>query len=169
MIKMYLGGSFMSLFQILATINDLCSDALIKAVVGTVKNVLDIISIAVPIVLIILCTIDMFKAFTNGDEKERSKAWKGAIKRLVFAVIVFIVPWLVKVGFSLMGRLVDVGNDPDVKGFSTFLACWNYANPVGNNDDNKDEADLVCCKVGQGTYKEVNSCSTTIVDSSFCD
>lgn len=156
----------MNLFQVLVEIKDLCNDALIQAVVGTVKNVLNIISIAVPIVLIVLCTIDMFKAFTNGDDKERSKAWKGAIKRLVFAVIVFIIPWLVKLGFSLIGSLVDTNGDADVKGFETFLVCWNYENPIGSNNSGGSgmPEGKVCCFTGTND----GTPSYSVVDAASC-
>lgn len=126
----------MNLFQNLVSIDELCSDALIQAVVGTVNNALTLIQVAVPIVLIVFCTIDMFKAFTNGDEKERAKAWKGAIKRIIFAVIVFIVPWLVKLSLSLLGRLVDTTGS-NINGFETFLACWN--NNVDSDQPSEDK------------------------------
>lgn len=163
----------MNLFQNLVSIDELCSDALIQAVVGTVNNALTLIQVAVPIVLIVFCTIDMFKAFTNGDEKERAKAWKGAIKRIIFAVIVFIVPWLVKLSLSLLGRLVDTGSD--VNGFETFLACWN--NNVDTNDNTKElPAGKVCCYVGKSndgtlTYSVVESGScgnTNVVNKVNC-
>lgn len=131
----------MNLFQNLVSIDELCSDTLIQAVVGTVNNALTLIQIAVPIVLIVFCTIDMFKAFTNGDEKERSKAWKGAVKRIIFAVIVFIVPWLVKLGLSLLGKLVDTNGE--VNGFETFVACWD--NNVNSDKPTEEKSVIGYC------------------------
>ena len=114
----------MNLFQILANVDDLCSDTLIQAVICTVKNILTIIQIAIPVILIVLCTIDMFKAFTSGDEKETKKAWQGVIKRLVFAAIALIIPWLIKLGFSLIGRIIASNETTALNNFETFFACW---------------------------------------------
>ena len=156
----------MNLFQNLAvSIDELCSDSLIQAVVGTVNNALTLIQVAVPIVLIVFCTVDMFKAFTNGDDKERAKAWKGAIKRIIFAVIVFIVPWLVRLSLSLLSRLVDTNGQ--VSGFETFLTCWDAAGKKNNNNENKEEK--LCCKVGTGTYRFVEECDEDkISDAENC-
>ena len=92
----------MNLFQILAT--DMCNNTLVSTVIGAVKTIFTIIQIAIPIVLIVYCTIDMFKAITSGDEKKTKEAWKTAGRRLIYAIIAFLIPWLVSLVFSKLTK-----------------------------------------------------------------
>ena len=80
-----------------------------------VKLVLRILQIAVPIGLILFGTIDMAKAVIAGDEKKMKEAQKPFIKRIVSAVIVFLIPYIVSVVVGL------VTSNGDYKG------CWDAA------------------------------------------
>ena len=52
---------------------NLCTDDVL-VLIGAVKVVFTIIQIAIPGVLIVLGTIDMFKAMASGDEKKTKEA-----------------------------------------------------------------------------------------------
>ena len=79
-----------------------------------VKLVLRILQIAVPIGLILFGTIDMAKAVIAGDEKKMKEAQKPFIKRIIAAVIVFLIPIIVNMVLSF----VTTGN-------SDWIDCWN--------------------------------------------
>lgn len=123
----------MNLFQILAT--DMCNNTLVSTVIGVVKTVFTIIQIAIPIVLIVYCTIDMFKAITSGDEKKTKEAWKTAGRRLIYAIIAFLIPWLVSLVFSFAGSIInDTEAQGELSNFQTFFACWrNNSGTKGSN------------------------------------
>lgn len=89
---------------------DTCDD--LKAVVAIVSFILKIIQWVVPIILIILGTFDLVKAVTAGKEDEIKKGQQVLIKRVIAAVIVFLVPLLVSI---LMGM---IGN-------KSWKSCWN--------------------------------------------
>ncbi len=114
----------MNLVQTLVDINDLCAeDTLIMLVVSIVKAVFTIIQFGVPAVLIILCAIDMFKAMTNGDEKEVSKAKKNSIRRLIYALIIFLIVPLLKIIMNTVNSIVKI--DEGTTAFTAFFACWD--------------------------------------------
>ena len=87
-----------------------------------VKLVLRILQIAVPIGLILFGTIDMAKAVIAGDEKKMKEAQKPFIKRIISAVIVFLIPYIVSVVVGL------VTSNGDYKG------CWDAAEKAQSFD-----------------------------------
>ena len=90
------------------------------AIISIAKTVVQILQILVPIALIVWGTIDIGKAVIAGDEKKIKEAQKPFVKRIIAAVIVFLIPWLVSVILGLVG-----GN--------AWKECWN--NPTGSIND----------------------------------
>lgn len=88
-------------------------------IVLIVKFVLMIIQWVVPIVLIVLGTIDLVKAVIAGKEEDIKKNQTALIKRVIAAVIVFLVPLIVSI---LMGWL----------GNKDWRACWNDKKNTGD-------------------------------------
>lgn len=68
-------------------------------------NVLQIIytwmRIAVPILVVLLITIDMAKAVTAQDDNAIKKAQGHAVKRVIIGVAVFLVPTILDILFGL--------------------------------------------------------------------
>ncbi len=86
------------------------------------KLILKILQIAVPVGLIIFGTIDMAKAVIAGDEKKMKEAQKPFVKRIISAVIVFLIPYIVQVVIGL------VTSNTEYKG------CWDNAKKPGSFD-----------------------------------
>ena len=80
-----------------------------------VRIVLNIIQIAVPIALILFGTIDMAKAVMAGDEKKMKEAQKPFVKRIISAVIVFLIPYIVTVVIGI------------VTSNTQYKGCWDAA------------------------------------------
>lgn len=79
---------------------------------------MDIIFIVVPIGLIIILLIDFSKAMIAGASDEAKKSTKLVGKRIISAMILFAIPWIVDVFTSSMGQM----------GFTTdFTNCINNA------------------------------------------
>lgn len=72
-----------------------CEDLLGEELVGYIQQIVNIIKIVVPILLIVLGTIDFGKAIFVNDEGEMKKAQTKFIKRLIIAVAFFLVPTLI--------------------------------------------------------------------------
>lgn len=84
-------------------------------IVIIVKFVLTIIQWVVPIVLIVLGTIDLVKAVIAGKEDDIKKNQTTLIKRVIAAVIVFIIPMLVTIVMGWLGK-------------DDWKTCWNNTN-----------------------------------------
>ena len=53
------------------------------------EGIFPILQIAIPIILLVLCTFDLGKAVINSDDKENKKIIKRLIRRLVYAILIF--------------------------------------------------------------------------------
>lgn len=53
------------------------------------------VKIAVPIILIIMCTIDFGKAVINNDKDALAKATSNVVKRCIVAVVIFFLPTII--------------------------------------------------------------------------
>lgn len=93
------------------------------------RYVIVIIQFSVPLLLIIFGTIDMFKAMTKGDEKENKKVIDTFVKRLIYGVMIFLVPFIVKLIFNVLNDNI-LKNQTEVDSMS-WLSCFNYAMEKG--------------------------------------
>ena len=61
------------------------------------------VMVLVPILLIVMITLDFFKALAKGDSDSIKKAGSDAVKRTVAAVVLLALPALLGVIFNLVG------------------------------------------------------------------
>ena len=119
----------MSFFQVLD-----CKGAMLT-LVNAVETVLNMIRWAIPIVLIILGSVDMFKGMTSGDDKEAEKAKKTFIRRLIYAVVAFLIPTLVTLTFNVVSSVIvekdenqnektDTAIQDANNHSNNFFECW---------------------------------------------
>ncbi len=104
--------------------SEICHDA--SFILKTVVEVVKIVRLVVPILLIVLITFDLVKAMTgNIDDKEKKEAFSKMVKRIIYALIVFLVPTLINFIFL---QIAPVAKDTSGNsGTSTsYLQCWNY-------------------------------------------
>ena len=79
--------------------------------------IINISKIVIPIIIIILATLDLGKAVMAGDDKEIKEAQKMLIKRIIYGVVIFFVTTLVQAVFNLVGG--NENNDSSI--------CWTCA------------------------------------------
>ena len=84
------------------------------------KFIVRIIQIAVPFALVIWGSLDWFKALIAGDEKEMKMKRKPFISRLVAAIVILVLPWLVEI----IARQI-AGNERT----ESFWTCYTKAEP----------------------------------------
>ena len=89
-------------------------------VLGIVNFVINAIMIGVPILLIVLGMVDLGKAVIASKEDEVKKATKAFGKRVLYAVAVFCVVWLVKMVLSWVPNLVNDAGDT-----TEWQGCWS--------------------------------------------
>ncbi len=86
------------------------------------KGVFPLVQLFIPIVLIVLGTIDLGKAVIASDDKEVKAAQGRLIKRFIYAALIFFVTTLV----SVLMDLVSKGGD-DAGDTTSWQSCWRSA------------------------------------------
>ena len=78
----------------------------------------------IPILLIVLIVFDLLKVLTgNADDKAKSEAFSKAVKRMIYAVLVFLVPTILMIVFR---KVEQVTSPRDKYGSPTsWIGCWN--------------------------------------------
>ena len=107
----------MELMQIL----DFCAET--KTIWILIGKIVRIVLIVIPIIIVLLGTFDLGKAVMAGEDKEIKEAQKMFIKRLVYGVIIFFIPYLVAGVYSLFDGMSTEGGDTNE---GTNL-CWKCA------------------------------------------
>lgn len=92
----------------------ICDNASVAATILFIRKLVNVLFIITPSILILLLTIDFAKAVISNDENKIKEVRKMAIKRIVFATILFFVPLIVKSVFGLIGN-----------GQDDMFACYN--------------------------------------------
>ena len=106
----------LDLFQVLK-----CPDDLMP-IIHVVKNVFLLIQIGVPILLIVMGSIDLGKAVMSSDDKEIKGATGKLIKRAIAAVAVFFIVPLVNLVISFVA-----GSGAEDADSTSWKDCWNKA------------------------------------------
>ncbi len=115
----------MNLFQILVDVGDACGG--LTPVVKFIKHgVFPIIQIGIPIILIVMGSIDLGKAVLSSDEKAIKAAQGMLVKRCIAAVAVFFVVTIVSLLMGLFSNLnsTDKGEGTDT---TSWGECWDAA------------------------------------------
>ena len=84
-------------------LDSICSNPDLKPIIDVLKTAYSIIQIGVPIILLIIGTVDLGKAVMAGDEKEIKSATGMLAKRAGAAVGVFLLIYIVQLVTGLVG------------------------------------------------------------------
>lgn len=95
-------------------------------IVQLIRNGLfPIIQIGIPILLIIMGSLDLGKAVMSSDDKEIKGATSKLVKRVIMAVAIFFVVTIVSL---VMGLFSSSGiESPDIEGTGDWRKCWDQA------------------------------------------
>lgn len=80
--------------------------------------ILDIVTVIIPIGLILMLLIDFAKAVISSNPDEQIKSTKLVTKRILYAIIVFAIPWIVSIFVSILD---SVGLDKE----NNYIECLN--------------------------------------------
>lgn len=94
-------------------IGEACTNPDVLKVIQFILILIDIVRIGVPIGLIILGSIDFSKVVISGEDKDAKNNLNLFIRRIIYAVLVFAVPWIVKTVMILLGNLTEEVNFTD--------------------------------------------------------
>lgn len=107
--------------QFLAKQGDLsiCGDSM-KGIWRLIGTLIFWIQIAIPVIIILLGTIDLAKAVLSGDEKKIKENLNSFIRRLIYGAAVFFIVFIVQLVF---GAIADA---------NTNNACFSCISDRGN-------------------------------------
>ena len=113
---------------------DLCNDSRFLRILYLFKVVTKLICLVVPILLIVVLMIEVTKAIINSDNSKINELKRKGIKRIVAAVVVFLVPTFVTLFLSLFN-------------FSGYSECienltLERINSLKDSEDDTRKADL---------------------------
>lgn len=89
----------------------------LEPVIKLIKAVLALVKFGIPIVLILLGTIDLGKAVMASKDDEMKKAQGVLIKRVIYAVAIFLLVTIVE----LVMNLVSTNSDAEA---NNWVSCW---------------------------------------------
>lgn len=106
----------LDLVQIMA-----CDENLLPIIQFVRRGIFPILQIGVPILLIVMGSIDLGKAVLSSDDKEIKGATGKLIKRAIAAVAMFFVTTIVSLLMGLFAK-TDVNEDT-----TSWQDCWDEA------------------------------------------
>lgn len=95
------------------TYEHVCENPEILKVIQFFLIIFDAVKIIVPIALIVIGTIDFSKSVTTSDETVQKKSIQLLGKRILYAILIFAVPWIVEVIIESLGNLTKDVNFTD--------------------------------------------------------
>ena len=91
-------------------------------VIRIIKNGLfPILQIGIPIILVVLGTLDLGKAVISSDDKAVKEAQSKLIKRCIYAILVFFIVTLISLVFSMIGNIAG----DSAPGLEAWSQCWD--------------------------------------------
>ena len=143
-----------------------------------IKNIIKIICVAVPVLLLLFLTIDFVRATIEGDSEKMDKVKNVAVKRIIYAVIVFLIPTIVKGSMLLLGDTTKFSSCYDLAETSYVenLAEANRLEQEIKNAENeakreelRKKEEALKKKMQQNRKKAIdkNSSSTSGVDGQY--
>lgn len=90
-----------------------CENPEVLRVIYFITLLIDIVKLVVPIGLVIVGMIDFSKGVVATDEGAQKKVIKIFVKRVIYAILIFAVPWIVKTVMVNLGNLTEGVNFTD--------------------------------------------------------
>lgn len=109
-----------NLVNTLATVTTAC-DQIPAPVFNIISLIIMAIQVVVPILLIIWGMVDFAKAVIGGDEDKIKAGQKVFLKRLIAAVLVFLIVTIVKLLIGLVGTVA--GTESGVSSSDSIWSC----------------------------------------------
>lgn len=103
---------------------NICEDAsfILRIVVKLVK----VVQLLIPILLIVLVSLDIFKTIAGQvDDKAKKEMSDKIVKRIIYAVIIFLIPVIVNFVFKKIDPLTEDSNGAITTDSTSWISCWN--------------------------------------------
>lgn len=98
-----------------------CNDATLLRIIFLIKQIIKIMCIVIPIFLIILITIDLYKNVVASNDNEQNKNVKIIVRRIIYSIAIFFVPAIINLTMNIVDKATDGNNKEGV------AECWKKA------------------------------------------
>ena len=92
----------------------------VQLIFNMIIKVLDVVHFFVPVVLIIFCTIDIFKLIVSKKEDEVKKLRNSVFRKILYAIVIYLIPFLVPLILSLVDNILPMEYD------NKWKNCYDY-------------------------------------------
>ena len=116
-----------------------CSDYGIAMYLNLIQKALDIICFVVPIILIVMVTVNLVQLVLGPDDPQKKKT-KSLINKIIAAVVVFFIPTIVNTVFLLMPNKFELSR------------CWKAAEKIVDTMNATEEYDANTGEKYAGKY-----------------
>lgn len=99
----------------------MCADNAVFSIVYLIKTFMTIAFIVIPIIIIVMISLDFAKNVISGSTDDMNKRQKIAVKRIIYAIFAFFIPAIVNLLMSIIYNNVDTTSQEG------FLSCWENA------------------------------------------
>ena len=99
-----------------------------QMILKIVVEVLDVIHFFVPIVLILFCTIDIFRIVVSKKEDDIKKLRKGIGWKIIYSIVIFLIPYLVPFILGAVDKILPMDYD------DSWYDCYNYVKKSQDNE-----------------------------------
>ena len=96
-------------------IGSICSEPRVLEVMRIVNIIILIIKIAIPIILIVIGMLDFAKAVSVGADDALPNSIKTFVKRIIVAILIFLIPTFISIIFSITSSSKDYKNCLEVR------------------------------------------------------
>ena len=149
----------------LVNFNDIiCGGADVLRILRFVFILLDMVCWVVPMGLIVMLMIDFGKNVIAGKEDEMKKNLNIAIKRIIYCIVLFLVPTISNFAISLVSNIgveaakcIEIAKD-HTDDLSRYEIDYDTFEPAGNTNNNEEQ---------DGNVEEVNKCYQCTDGSGF--
>ena len=150
---------------------DACNNPEVLKVIYFIKILLNIVKIVIPIALIIMGIIDFSKSMIITDENVQKKAFSLFGKRILSAIIIFAMPWIIEVLVGVLGTIfkdanyaecLDNANKNKIEQLEKEIS---NGNSNGNSNGDKPFSPLFSNIVFVGDSRTNGMCSSISLDS----
>ena len=100
-----------------------CDEPGIVRVIYLIKTILNILKYSLPIILIFMVTLDLYKNMINGNHDNKETIIKKSGNRILACIVVFCVPTLINLVFSLISKIGINASSYQ----ADFAACYTEA------------------------------------------
>ena len=89
------------------SVKEICDNSDFSTLVNVINTVINLIRIGIPVILIIMGSVDLGKAVMQSKEEDIKKAQSLLIKKAIAAVVVFLLATIIKLILKLIGNAGD--------------------------------------------------------------